>query len=878
MIDLLRDLGSGTFGYVYLGRTRGSDRRQKSVAVKFPKNGNVEELRAEYDIMRECVHPGVAVATGFLEGKGLLDLPYTFRKFNAAMVMEAAVDDLASFMLGHGPCFDAGLVKEWSRTLASALATLHSKGIIHRDLKPQNLLLCLDASSSRSGGHIKSTLKLTDFGSARYLPQGPRRKIQDKCPCIISAPGPSAQGPHALSSEFLMTPGVCTAWYRAPEVLSGSATADLLDKPMDSPQELIAYGAAMDVWSYGAVVYELLTSGEQLVRASDGACVLRCWMQKLEACPNPCLDAGENAIAMLLYMTTKAWKSMYEAACATPVDRISLPKGDGWDVVEACLRWSPRQRLCMPEVLRQPWLAERTVSDLPAASVSTSSTDTVAALVGVESHASASTPGGVALPPPPVWTPEVRAERYNTTPVLQLSKDYSARCVEKTRETCQCKGHCRVFAHRRDGECKEKTLVKGTMYCHRCLCKVYGCSNQKNKGDMCCAHRRIYATLPVHAQLAVLAADCASWMMPCDVVDFLQCYDVLKSDLAMRIVVALVKEPTPIHLILEGWRRLSSKYDADQLRRLLESVAQVCDSTPDDDAAAQYDKELEQLGRQGVARYSGLATCLKCLGVIRKLTENETAPPGLGVQLGRTRVEYVFTLDSQRLRSFLCCVRAAAPDIATPCFDARAQCAAAAFLAIRRYGQQLRSLLVKLADSCQFVPKGAVGYTADIIVRKLCLPYWGDVQWDEVPISSLREVSADEGENLQLFPPEWSAAQLSSFICQRPDWGFLVSAFLCIWKEVADHTPDAVELVSRFCILPPGAEMSATTPLLNSARRLLRQHGIAMHPWILVKDVRASMPDARASTPGATAKPSASRKRARAAHSAARSRGKSKIG
>ena len=45
MITLARRLGQGTFGYVYLARwKRVGDRRWQAVAVKFPIDGNSEEL------------------------------------------------------------------------------------------------------------------------------------------------------------------------------------------------------------------------------------------------------------------------------------------------------------------------------------------------------------------------------------------------------------------------------------------------------------------------------------------------------------------------------------------------------------------------------------------------------------------------------------------------------------------------------------------------------------------------------------------------------------------------------------------------------------------------------------------------------------------
>ena len=86
-----------------------------------------------------------------------------------------------------------------------ALKVLHSANVIHRDLKPANVLLNSDCS-----------VKVCDFGLARSFFAG--------------------------SSD--LTEYVITRWYRAPEV-------------MLSYQE---YGPAVDVWSAGCILAELLGS------------------------------------------------------------------------------------------------------------------------------------------------------------------------------------------------------------------------------------------------------------------------------------------------------------------------------------------------------------------------------------------------------------------------------------------------------------------------------------------------------------------------------------------------------------------------------------------------------------------------------------------
>ena len=792
---VLRPLGAGTFGKVFLASASNASGR---VAVKVARHG-VERtsMQAEYDCMRACAHPGVVSVIELLQGDGLQALPAPYRRSEAALVMEAATQDLAAFLELHGSCLDAELVREWSFNLASAVAHVHGNAFVHRDIKPANILLFLNGASTKAGGFVQSSIKLSDFGSARLLPQGPRQRIIHKSTVCKTGENDG----QSLHREHAMTPLVCTAWYRAPELLPATVTAEALDMVAE-PRGWEKYGAAVDVWSFGAVLCELLT-GQPLARASSGAGLVRCLLQRLGPCP---CDTDGCPRRLPAYLASEAWAALRTAASDRPMCREAWPwpADDARGVVlDACLQWRPSQRPSMSTLIRMPWFQPKTAAAEPPRPL-------LPCLDAGGSHQR----GGSQSP---------HASTLGI-PASRLAVDYSKRETEATGKPCECKGHCRVWKHRQRQCCDERRVVIGTPYCQTCLCKVYGCRAPKLKTEYCSMHQRVLDSAPLHVQLAILAADLAPLLLPCDVVDFLRIYPEIRSDLPICIICALIKEPTATAHILVEWRKLPRGYSAAQLGDALSRVARACVLTPGEDSPHVH--ELEQLTRQGVARFTGLAIVLKVFGVTRAAAESEAAA---ALTLGLTRQPHVLTGNTEVLAAFLSTVRTAEQSTPTPCLDAGDP---SRFGAIVCYARKLHELTRTLSQDIQLFKTTGMGYTCDFVVRKLCMPLWPGIPWETIPGSELRIVSADQTEALAEFPADWTAAQISAFVCQRPDWPWLVSVYTCCWKEVADADPrNAKETLRRLCVGKPGA--STPGELSATLCRFHERHGFPPPPTLL---------------------------------------------
>jgi serine/threonine protein kinase len=94
-------------------------------------------------------------------------------------------------------------MKKIIRSIAEGIAVLHSNNIIHRDIKPSNILI-----------DERGNVKIGDFGSSRVYNSETRQ----------------------------MTPLVGTKWYKAPEMLFG----------------LKEYSSAVDIWSFGCLIAEMI--------------------------------------------------------------------------------------------------------------------------------------------------------------------------------------------------------------------------------------------------------------------------------------------------------------------------------------------------------------------------------------------------------------------------------------------------------------------------------------------------------------------------------------------------------------------------------------------------------------------------------------------
>jgi tetratricopeptide (TPR) repeat protein/tRNA A-37 threonylcarbamoyl transferase component Bud32 len=213
--EILRDLGEGGMGVVYLARQVGLKRL---VALKMIRatRGSLrlrQRFRREAESVARLQHANIVqiYEVGEASGEPFLSLEY---------VEGTSLD---RWLDGRPlpPVQAARLLL----MLARAIQFAHDRGVVHRDLKPANILLAM--SNERQGDSTFGIPKIADFGLAMHLDDEDR----------LSHDG-----------DILGTPA-----YMAPEQAAGR-THDI--------------GPHSDVYALGAILYELLTGRAPFVGLS----------------------------------------------------------------------------------------------------------------------------------------------------------------------------------------------------------------------------------------------------------------------------------------------------------------------------------------------------------------------------------------------------------------------------------------------------------------------------------------------------------------------------------------------------------------------------------------------------------------------------------
>jgi serine/threonine protein kinase len=160
-----------------------------------------------------------------------------YPKGNAlVLVLELCAGGDLGALLGVAPRASGPSVacaKSVAAQILRGVAACHAMRVAHRDVKPGNVLVAADG-----------TLKLADFGLARVMPRDDTRVNEPNEPSeVVTASEARLSLRREKNADGTMTGAVQTRWYRAPEILFGATT----------------YGAAVDVWSVGAILGELLS-------------------------------------------------------------------------------------------------------------------------------------------------------------------------------------------------------------------------------------------------------------------------------------------------------------------------------------------------------------------------------------------------------------------------------------------------------------------------------------------------------------------------------------------------------------------------------------------------------------------------------------------
>jgi cell division cycle 2-like len=306
--ERLTRLQEGTYGIVWKARDLATQEIVALKQIKFDndmiKEGFPLTALREINVLLSLSHEAIVSVKEMVVGSA-------FDK--VFMVMEFMEMDLKEAMTRTGKQpFTQSELKEMLHQIISGMQHIHHKWLLHRDMKTSNILV-----------HTTGRVAICDFGLAR--------KFQ-----------------HPLKP---LTQMVITLWYRPPELLFGEQV----------------YGPAVDMWSIGCIMGELITKDAILQGQGE-------------------LDQADKIFRLVGAVTPENWPDFQrlpssgifgwkcnkrggELATQFPINSSlggnTFLDGNGFDLLSRLLTLDPKQRIDANDALNHPYFKEGVARQTP---------------------------------------------------------------------------------------------------------------------------------------------------------------------------------------------------------------------------------------------------------------------------------------------------------------------------------------------------------------------------------------------------------------------------------------------------------------------------------------------------------------------------------
>nr|XP_045240969.1 ephrin type-B receptor 3 isoform X3 [Macaca fascicularis] len=236
-------IGAGEFGEVCRGRLKQPGRREVFVAIKTLKVGYTERQRRDFlseaSIMGQFDHPNIIRLEGVVT------------KSRPVMILTEFMENCAldSFLRLNDGQFTVIQLVGMLRGIAAGMKYLSEMNYVHRDLAARNILV-----------NSNLVCKVSDFGLSRFLEDDPSDPTYTSSLVQEAAGRETGGGAYQPGARALGA-----AWSHRVKGLCPPHQGGKIPIRWTAP-EAIAYRkftSASDVWSYGIVMWEVMSYGER---------------------------------------------------------------------------------------------------------------------------------------------------------------------------------------------------------------------------------------------------------------------------------------------------------------------------------------------------------------------------------------------------------------------------------------------------------------------------------------------------------------------------------------------------------------------------------------------------------------------------------------